>query len=96
MNISKADLVQILKHLVNDIESSGNEQFTLQYDYYWSIPTDSLYQVQNDPQDLTIGNLHDEWNWLMEVAKGKRPLGTVELKWISALLRYMTDKAILR
>ncbi|WP_426490106.1 hypothetical protein [Hymenobacter sp. 102] len=63
-------------------------QIPLTQDFYWSIPEDQLYNVDEEPSELTIGQLSEDSQILKEgLARGI--LGFDLLK-ASHLLRYIS------
>ncbi|WP_186382365.1 hypothetical protein [Amycolatopsis rhizosphaerae] len=56
-------------------------------DYFWSIPPDALYNVYEEPEKLTIGQLSESEQHIRQLLEGQRPPLAYYLVWLSDLLR---------
>ncbi len=39
----------------------GMSEVELKKNYYWDIPEDELYSMENQPKELVVGSLIDDW-----------------------------------
>src|SRR4051794_20177949 len=58
----------ILSHIENDLQL---EEIELTEDYYWNIPDEVLYSVAQNPEELSIGSLYDDLEFLIPLLKDK-------------------------
>lgn len=87
MKISTKKLRTALDLLMKHVESSGHASIEIAEDFYWNIPEGSRYNPYEQPQDLDLGQLSDDWKELEAIAEGSSdPLG-YGLVWASAILR---------
>jgi hypothetical protein len=66
-------------------EQSGNS-IHVPVDYYWSIPAKSLFDVYVRPAELSIGQVSEDWNWLQEIAEGKKSPTPQAMAWLASIL----------
>ncbi|MEU4208661.1 hypothetical protein AB0F13_01435 [Streptomyces sp. NPDC026206] len=73
----------VLQH----VEASAGRTVTLDEEYFWSVPGDELYDVLNEPETLTIGQLSESWQHLEDLlAHQDRALG-YHLVWLADVIR---------
>ena len=61
--------------------------FPLSHDYFWSIPSDELYDVYSRPAGLTIGQLSESWQHVVDLLDGKTEILGYDLIYLSDVLR---------
>lgn len=65
MKIQKKEVLDVLTLLSKKInENFGDEIILSSQDYYWQLDLDEKYNVLQDPKDLTIGQISDDWSEL--------------------------------
>lgn len=86
-----ADLRRIVNRLLDHIEGSGRRSITLNQAFYWDVPEEERYGIDNRPGDLDVRSLHDDWDcirFLLE--EGEEPI-VDQLSETATLLRYIAD-----
>lgn len=73
MKVCIAELREVANLLFDHLEQSGHAEIELESDYYWSVPTEQLYSVYEEPTDLTIGQLSDDQRELASIRAGAKP-----------------------
>ena len=70
MNI-EIDKLRKVTNLLFDHMSETLElnEIELINDFYWDIDTEKLYDMNNKPSDLDVGQLYDDWEFLSKVNK---------------------------
>lgn len=94
MKVCIAELREVANLLFDHLERSGHAEIELESDYYWSIPTEQLYSVYEEPTDLTIGQLSDDQRELANIRAGAKPPLAYALVWLSSLLRYVGARVV--
>ncbi|WP_030245720.1 hypothetical protein [Streptomyces sp. NRRL S-350] len=86
--VSLAELRRSFDVLMRHVEAAeAGDAVALDKDYFWSIPSDELYDVTREPDDLTIGQLSESWQHLRDLlADQDRALG-YHLVWLADVLR---------
>ncbi|MGW1176025.1 hypothetical protein ACWD4P_20195 [Kitasatospora sp. NPDC002543] len=74
----------LIRHVESTTTGGG---VALDKDYFWSIPSDEMYDVMKNPETLTIGQLTESWQHLRDLlADEDRALG-YHLVWLADVLR---------
>lgn len=79
----------ILDHITNDL---GINKIELDQDFYWQIPEDSLHLLDQKPENLTMGSLIDDRDFLQTVLSDKECGLSLMLLHVAPLLRYVALK----
>ncbi|MDU0370977.1 hypothetical protein ACFPAF_11275 [Hymenobacter endophyticus] len=89
--VSIAELEQILSRALESLKQQYGPQghIPLTQDFYWDIPADQLYVVEEEPSELTIGQLSEDSQIVKDSHNGELLLGFDLLK-ASHLLRYIS------
>ncbi len=66
MNIELSELKAIFLLEINHLEELGYEKIEIPVDYYWNIPQDVRYDPNNEPDNLDLGQLSDDWQDLQK------------------------------
>ncbi len=89
MKINKEELfliTNILLELLND-----KIFVEIQEDFYWDISQKEIYNPYEDPKNLTLGQLSDDWQELKRILNGTHiPVG-YDLKRLSNILRVISS-----
>lgn len=85
----RACIDRVLDHIEQDLGISTVE---LNDAYYWEVPDSSLHQVDREAPRLDIGNLHDDWEFLRQVADDGDQAVSLMLIHAAPLLRYLAIK----
>ena len=65
MKIQKKEVLDVLTLLSKKVnENFGDEIFLSTQDYYWQIGLDDMYDVEQEPKELMIGQISDDWSEL--------------------------------
>lgn len=85
--IQKEDLKKILFMLIDKLDESPTDKFSLEKDLYWNIPDDKLYNVYQEPSDLTIGSLVEDWEFLQKILRKEREVLGYDFYKVSGILK---------
>lgn len=87
MRIDLSELRSAFDTVVRHIESSEGTQVQLPVDYFWSVPSPDLYDVERNPP-LTIGQVSESWENLRRERDGDNSatIGFAAV-WLSEVLR---------
>ena len=61
MKVNPKTLLAVTALLLNKLQKSQGEELELTGDYYWSCSGNERYKPYELPQDLTLGQLSDDW-----------------------------------
>ncbi len=93
MRVTTEDLRKAIEMLLRHLDESGQSEFEIEEDFYWSVPRKGRYDAYEQP-GLTVGQLTDDWARVLAIVNGRsEPLG-YGLIWASAVLRAVGEKAV--
>jgi hypothetical protein len=78
----------IIRHAVAKRDSSN---VTLGQNLYWHLPSPGVYQVKKDAPEPDIGSLHDDWDFIKDIAAGEQEPLANNLVGLAQLLRYLGE-----
>jgi hypothetical protein len=78
----------IFDHIIEDVKI---KQIELRKDYYWDIDTEQLYNMKNDPIELGVGQLYDDWEFLTKIENRDEAVAYM-LTHLAPLLRYIGEE----
>lgn len=94
MNIQISDLREVCEQLFSHLETNGHTSIEITDDYYWHIIKEQKYDPYRQPNDLTLGQLTDDWIELKKITEGKsEPLGYAFV-WVASILRAIGEKIV--
>lgn len=92
MRVSTDELRQAMEVLLRHLEETGQKEFQIDEDFYWSVPKEALYDQYEPPGELSIGQLTSDWDEVKEILeRRKEPIGYA-LVWLSSVLRAIGEK----
>jgi hypothetical protein len=86
-SISLSDLGDALDRLLRQLRQSEGDGVTLEPDLFWAISPAQLFDVNQQPSDLTIGQLSESWQWVRNSLGDELPIVPYALVWIGDILR---------
>jgi hypothetical protein len=87
MSIRVAELRLISEKLFAYLEDQGVESFDTAVDYYWDIPKEQMYNPYQNPFELDLGQLTDDWYELQKLLDPERQPVVRDFVWLAAILR---------
>ena len=73
--------------LLDYIESKGVDEVVIRDDFYWFVSAEERYKPYSEPENLTLGQLEDDWEEVQAIVdKQKEPVGYA-LVWLATILR---------
>ncbi|EDF8720540.1 hypothetical protein MKU92_004784 [Salmonella enterica] len=66
---------------------------SLDADYYWDVPSKDIYNVYDEPEQLDIGQLSEDYEFLCNAYKGGY-LVQHNFNKIASLLRYLSERPL--
>lgn len=93
MKLKVSELRGVAEKLLTYLDDTGRAEIEICEDYYWIISQEEVYDPTQEPKDLTIGQLSDDWRELSAILSGKSPPIGYALVWFSAILRNIGEKS---
>jgi hypothetical protein len=92
IEINKSDLRNILLALIDKLDILDNKSFLLDKDMYWNILDEELYNVYQEPKEMTIGSITEDQDFLQKILLGERDVIGYDFVKVSHILRSIGDK----
>ncbi len=90
-NVTVDELRKVVDILSTRLEQLGYNSVEIPQTYYWHIPTAQLYSPADDPTDLDIGDVSDDWEELLKIVQDPELAVTDGFSWLSAVCRAIAD-----
>lgn len=87
LNLLEKAVVSILR----EMKLRGVEHILLDADFYWNVPSEFIYDPYNEPNQLDIGQLEDDYETLKHAHETNK-LSGYNLKNVSSIMRYLSEK----
>lgn len=94
MEIKLSDLSQICTRLFFHLEEMGIQTIDVNEDFYWNIPKSELYNPYQNPSELDLGQLSDDWNELQKILSAQQEPYAYGLVYLAPILRLIGEKVI--
>lgn len=91
MNIELDRIEKFFNLIIKELKGNGIDNIPLDYDFYWNIPSDLLYDLYNEPKELDMGQLSEDYQFL-SYSINQDIVTSSNLRKLSSLLRYIADK----
>ncbi|MDN3606386.1 hypothetical protein [Kaistella yonginensis] len=93
LQINVSDLKTIINLLALKVNKlNENDSFSIDRDLYWNIPENELYKVYENPSNLTIGSIVEDWEYLEKIISEKREIIDYDLHKLSIILKFISNK----
>lgn len=84
----KSAIDRLFQHI---IETRGVRRVELGSDLYWNMSEEALYNVVDRPQELDIGQLSDDWEFVSKVLEDDATPVAYQLTEVAPLLRRLGE-----
>ncbi|MFF0532933.1 hypothetical protein ACFYT3_31755 [Nocardia amikacinitolerans] len=86
--MSLTELRRLLDVLLHHIEvTTASDVVSVDKDYFWSVPSDELYDNYNEPTRLTLGQISESWHHLRDLLADEDHVLGHHLVWLADVLR---------
>ena len=91
INLSELRLVinRILDHIEHDL---GHVSLKLTQDDYWEVADSERYDLTKSPDAYVVGQLHDDWEFLLSILNDKDQAVALMLIHAAPLLRCLGEQ----
>ena len=87
MIIHVSDLSKITEELIAHLRNVSGEEIDLSVDYYWNIETEQKYNPYENPTEIDLGQISDDWQELQQIIEKEREPIAYDLVKLAAILR---------
>lgn len=89
MKIDLKELQQIISLLLLDLKRKQGNEIELTSDFYWDIASDEIYNPYEEPKNISLGQLTDDWETMKSSAQTER-LIAYDLQRVSNILKALS------
>lgn len=65
--MKKKYLLKVIDIISNEIKNNCPEKIDYEHNFYWEISEESIFDIQNKPNDFFIGQISDDWKELLNL-----------------------------
>ncbi len=95
MIINVRELEQVVATLMAQLKERAGETIEIEKeDYYWAINQDEKYNPYKKPDDLTIGQLSEDWDNMSDILKNEREPISYDFVKLSSLMQFIGYKTV--
>ena len=94
MKISLGTLRRVSTALFDQLESRGYSAIDVPHDYYWDIDRLQRHNLDAEPENLTVGQLTEDWFNLEEMLRDDSLCAAYGLTWLAAVLREVGELVV--
>ena len=87
VRIKVDELIKITNLLLQDLKERGHSQIDLKESYYWDVVKDERYNPQEDPTNLTLGDLVHDWERMEQIIEDPEMIVSRALVWLGSIYR---------
>ena len=87
MHITVDNLRRVSAALFDRLEARGYETIDVPHDYYWDIDRVQRHNLDAEPENLSVGQLTEDWWNLEEMLRDESLCAAYGLTWLAAVLR---------
>lgn len=91
MQVDLSLLEKAVSTIFSEMKRRGIDSVPLDADFYWNVPSESIYDPYNEPNQLDVGQLEDDYETLRLAQETDKLMG-YNLKNVSAIIRYLSEK----
>lgn len=88
------ELREVFDVLIGHVEERYGSTIEVDADYFWSIPSDEIYDVYDQPTDLTISQLTESLDNIRRVTADPEHAISYALVWLADILRATGHKLV--
>ena len=85
----KSVINRILDHIV---ETRKVDRVVIDSPFYWDIPPEKAYDINVDVNELDVGNLNDDWDFVSTLLDDKEEPLAYQLVEIAPILHFIGEK----
>jgi hypothetical protein len=94
LTVSLTELRRAFEFAVAHVVETVGDEINLAEDYFWSVPVDQIYNVEEEPTELTIGQLSESWGNVQELLENPENVTSYTLVWIADVIRSMGQSIV--
>ncbi|MCS4303383.1 hypothetical protein [Chryseobacterium sp. BIGb0232] len=94
--ITILDIRKLINILSDKLEKLDDKEVVkLEDDLYWNILDEELYNPYDEPAQLTMGSLTEDWEFLQNVLNREREIIDYDLYKLASILKFLGKKGMI-
>ncbi|MEU4316477.1 hypothetical protein [Nocardia sp. NPDC024068] len=95
LRVSLVELRRVFDVILEHLEAvTERDSVVVDEDYFWWVPSDAVYDVDNTPAELTIGSLADAGQQLRSLLADPGRVLAYDLVWFAQILRAIGEDIV--
>ena len=94
MKITVETLRRVSAALFDQLEARGYQTIDVPHDYYWDIDRAQRHNLDTEPENLSVGQLTEDWFNLEEMLRDDSLCAAYGLTWLAAVLREVGELVV--
>ena len=92
MEVKIDDLRKVVLRILDHIsETHKIDKVEIQSPYYWQVPEDKIYNMDAILEEMDVGNLNDDWDFVSNLLDDREQPLANQLTEVAPLLRYVGE-----
>jgi len=92
-NIDIRKLKEVINLLLDHVVDKGFDSIALEEQFYWKVSDSEKYRVNNEPTELSVGDLFDDLDFVERVLHNKDNIVSYTLTEVASVLAYVGEVA---
>src|SRR5271170_7552946 len=92
MRITLDELLTLCEKILGNAQQFWAKKIDIDFDWYWVISYESMYDFNNPKLQLDMGSLVDDWHYLKEVLSDKNPTSIVDVDRVGNIIKILSAK----
>jgi len=92
-NIDIQKLKEAINLLLDHVIDKGSDSITLEEQFYWKVNDNEKYRVNNEPTELSVGDLFDDLDFIEKFYRTKDNIVSYTLTEVAPVLAYVGEVA---
>lgn len=90
------DIRKLINILSDELEKLDDKKVVkLEGDLYWNILDEELYNPYDEPAQLTMGSLKEDWEFLQKVLNREREIIDYDLYKLASILKFLGKNSVM-
>ena len=94
MRIQMKEVVRLTEMLSEHLAAVGLAEVEVEEDFYCEVPAEARYGTCDEPLELVVGQLSEDWEKLQKILDQEDPPLGDALVWLSSMMRIIGEKTV--
>lgn len=94
LRLDTEQLRRVTLAALDHLQSTVGESVELDKDFFWSVPGEATYNVESEPMELTVGQLSESWQHLVDLDRDPSGALAFPLVWLAQILQAIGQSVV--